>query len=234
MVDPKDLSPDYIAALRAVVPKRARTVIEEILAKGSVTTERLKAMGYHHPPRAAADVRELGIPLITTRVMDAEGRKVAAYAFADPGDVKGGLLDGRKTFSKELKQALIADKGAGCAVCNEKYADRYLQIDHRVPYRVGGDDADMDPQHFQLLCGSCNRAKSWSCENCTNYTTRDKAACNGCYWASPTAYEHVALEQERRLTLVWSGTELEAFDLLAQRADEAGEPLEVWIKKPVR
>ena len=45
--------------------------------------------------------------------------------------------------------------------------ERVLQIDHRVPYEVGGDDKSetLNPDDFMLLSGSANRAKSWSCEH---------------------------------------------------------------------
>ncbi|AUI68090.1 hypothetical protein AL038_18250 [Beggiatoa leptomitoformis] len=49
---------------------------------------------------------------------------------------------------------------------------RYLQVDHRVPYEVSGNIVDkQDIEHFMPLCGSCNRAKSWSCEHCDNWKT---------------------------------------------------------------
>lgn len=204
-MDPKDLPPEYVTKLKSVTAKRAKAVIDELLAHGIVTTERLNEMGYNHPPRAIADVRELGIPLTTTRSTGKDGRSMAAYVLADPGSVKGGVLAGRKAFPKDLKVRLIALAGSRCAVCHEEYEDRYLQVDHRIPYRVAGDDANTDPVHFQLMCGSCNRAKSWSCENCPNYEARVPATCATCYWATPHDYEHVATRVERRMTLVWSG-----------------------------
>ena len=59
---------DVIKAIRLLLEKisnkRARIVIEHILANGFVTTEQLeKQYGYNHPPRAARDVREAGIAL---------------------------------------------------------------------------------------------------------------------------------------------------------------------------
>lgn len=57
--------------------KRARIVIEHILKHGLVTTEELEQQyGYKHPPRAARDVRESGIPLETFRVKNKEGRSI--------------------------------------------------------------------------------------------------------------------------------------------------------------
>jgi hypothetical protein len=78
------LPPDFEAAARKVTAKRPRTVIDHILKHGYITTEDLqKQYGYDHPPRAARDVREQGIPLETFKMKGAHGRMIAAYRFAD-------------------------------------------------------------------------------------------------------------------------------------------------------
>ena len=57
---------EFLDLLNSVQNKRARTVVDHILEHGQVTTEELKERyGYNHPPRAARDVREQGIPLET-------------------------------------------------------------------------------------------------------------------------------------------------------------------------
>ena len=77
------------------------------------------------------------------------------------------LLDFRMR-SKAFKAALVEANGSRCHICFQEYEERYLQIDHRVPYEVAGDVAfdQRDTGSYMLLCGSCNRAKSWSCEHC--------------------------------------------------------------------
>ncbi|MCZ2826042.1 MULTISPECIES: HNH endonuclease [unclassified Modestobacter] len=231
-MDPADLPGEYVKRLRAVEAKRPRTVIEEILKHGYVTTERLGELGYNHPPRAARDVRELGFPLETTRVTSSDGRSIGAYVFADPATIKRGTLDGRKVWPKELKTALVQRDDCRCNVCLEPYEDRYLQIDHRIPFEVSGDDGSMDPTHFQLLCASCNRSKSWSCEHCPNFVQRDDTVCETCYWADSQVYEHVATRPERRATVVWSGDEeVRAFDEARARAEAAGIGVVAWLKR---
>ena len=79
----KKYTKEFINKLNAVTAKRPKTVIQHILKNGFVTTEELKALGYEHAPRAARDVRELGIPLETFRVKDSEGKSIAAYRFGD-------------------------------------------------------------------------------------------------------------------------------------------------------
>lgn len=58
-----DIPEEFKKVLDAVTNKRARFVIDTILKKGFCSTEDLKNGGYEHAPRAARDVRELGIPL---------------------------------------------------------------------------------------------------------------------------------------------------------------------------
>ena len=109
---------------------------------------------------------------------------------------------------------------------SREYSGRILQPDHRVPFRIGGDPDEWKSQYFMPLCGSDNRAKSWSCETCPNWTARDPATCASCYWASPDSYEHVATVPERRVSLVVrSVSEIDEFDRLAKEAMEQGVAL---------
>lgn len=94
-----ELPPEFIARCRAVTAKQPRTVIDHILKHGYITTEELKEQyGYNHPPRAARDVREQGIPLETYRVTGSDGRKIGAYRFGDPAKVRYSRLSGRTAF----------------------------------------------------------------------------------------------------------------------------------------
>lgn len=73
-----------INKLNAITEKRPSTVIQHILKYGFITTEELKGKyGYEHAPRAARDVRERGVNLVTYRVKATDGRSIAAYKF-DP------------------------------------------------------------------------------------------------------------------------------------------------------
>src|SRR5262249_6224296 len=138
-------SPEISDELRAlcakVTAKRPRTVIEHILKYGYITTEELKTeYGYDHPPRAARDVREQGIPLITFKVRSkTTERMIGAYKFDDPTKIREGRIGGRKAFSKRFKQQLIAQLGSNSTLTGELLAERYLQIDHRIPYQVAGE-----------------------------------------------------------------------------------------------
>lgn len=83
-----DLPQDFINVLNAVTNKRAKFVIDTILEKGYCSTEDLQNGGYEHAPRAARDVRELGIPLETYKIKDSTGKNIAAYRFGDWEEAK--------------------------------------------------------------------------------------------------------------------------------------------------
>jgi hypothetical protein len=230
-----DIDKALLALCRSVDAKRPRTVIEHILKHGIITNEDLSELyGYDHPPRAIRDVRENGIPLITHSVISPKtGRRMGAYTFDDISKIKMGRVGGRKAFSKQFKQALIETYGARDAITGESLDERYLQIDHRVPYEVAGDDnGELDPRDFMLLDASSNRAKSWSCEHCDNFQAKhDPDICRSCFWASPEDYTHIAETPSRRIDLVWSGEEVSRFDQLKEVAAAAEIDLATYLKR---
>lgn len=85
----QDLPPEFLARLGEIKGKRAKIVVNHILAHGFITTEELKdTYNYTHPPRAVRDVREQGIPIEQFQVKDASGRNIAAYRFGNPSEVR--------------------------------------------------------------------------------------------------------------------------------------------------
>lgn len=223
--------------LKSISNKRARIVIEHILAHGFITTEELETKyGYNHPPRAARDVRESGIPLETFRVKDSEGRTIAAYRFGDLTQVRKGRLQGRQTFPKQFKDLLYEKPNGKCAICSGRFEERYLQVDHRVPYEVAGDvQVELNPENFMLLCGPCNRAKSWSCEHCENWLNeKSPNICLTCYWAVPENYVHVALREIRRVDIVWDKDEVHVYEKLKQQAEQNQSPIPEFVKRVVK
>jgi len=232
------ISPEFLEKLKSVKAKRARTVIDHIIKHGHITTEELeKKYGYAHPPRAARDVREQGIPLKTTRVKDSDGRTIAAYKFGDLSNISHDKLGGRKIFSKKFKEELMHNSDCKCYICMEKYDDRYLQVDHRIPYEVVGDvdHNNRDIKNYMLLCGSCNRAKSWSCEHCENWKNKKKSIiCQSCYWAFPEKYDHIAEKNLRRLDLVWIDGEVNEYDNILEESKELSVSLPSHVKEVIR
>ena len=230
------LPPKFLELLESVVAKRPRTVINHILEHGQVTTEDLRDIyGYNHPPRAIRDVREQGIPVTTFRVTGSDGRKIAAYKFGDPSEIRATQLSGRTAFSAKLKALLIERHGARCNIYCEPFPERELQIDHRVPFEIAGDIGNLDDaDEYMLLCASANRAKSWSCENCENWIRKKINICESCYWASPESYSHVAMRDIRRLDILWAAGEVPEFDRLQEKAAEAQEEAPEYVKNVLR
>ncbi len=230
-IDPKTLE-----FLHSIKNKRAKIVIDHILENGFITTEQLeKDYGYSHPPRAARDVREAGIPLETYRVKSSDGRWIAAYRFGDLTQIRKGRRKGRQSFPKKLKKELFQIQDGKCAICNGDFDSRYLQIDHRVPYEINGDiqeDKEKD-QQYMLLCGSCNRAKSWSCEHCSNWINEKYSElCQTCYWAKPDDYMHIALREVRRLDILWTGKEdLSVYEKVRNMAKGKKTPMPEYVKE---
>ena len=224
---------EFLEYIQSITNKRAKIVIDHILAHGFITTEDLeKTYGYNHPPRAARDVREAGIPLETFKIKSKDDKSIAAYKIGELAALQTNRVAGRILFSKDFKHTLYEACAGRCQVCNDKFEERYLQVDHRVPYEVGGDLTDREPEHFMLLCGSCNRAKSWSCEHCDNWKTAKKPpVCMQCYWGSPENYNHIAMEQVRRLDLQWDGDEIKYYDALKIIADHNKIELPEFIKQ---
>lgn len=83
-----------------------------------------------------------------------------------------------------------------------------------------------------LLCGSCNRAKSWSCEHCQNWIKdKDSQLCLKCYWGSPGNYSHIAKQEMRRLDLLWRNVEVKSYDAIKILAKENNLELPDFVKE---
>ncbi len=158
----QEIDPRILALCERVTAKRPRTVIDHILKHGHVTTEELQTLyGYDHPPRAARDVRENGVPLETFRIAsERTGRRIGAYRVADPGKIGRGRIGGRRAFSKAFRDALIERYDSRDSVTGERMDRRCLQIDHRVPCEVAGDEfyEEANLEEYMLLDTSSQRA----------------------------------------------------------------------------
>ncbi|RMG83708.1 MAG: HNH endonuclease [Bacteroidetes bacterium] len=231
----KDYPDEFWKLVKSISNKRAKIVIEHILKHGHISTEDIKKKyGYSHPPRAARDVREAGIPLETFKVRSEEGKSIAAYRFGDLNKIQKHRFKGRRQFSKKFKKELYLSNDGRCYVCNGKFESRYLQIDHRIPYEISGDSEEtrQTKEDFMLLCASCNRAKSWSCENCKNWLyTKDGKQCLKCYWGTPVQYNHIALQPIKRLELIWQGAEISFFETLQKESERKKASLQDFVKE---
>lgn len=212
------LSKDDLSKLNSITDKRPSTVIQHIIKNGFITTEELtNVYGYEHAPRAARDVRERGVNLVTYRVKSSDGRSIAAYKFGKPVFVDNKLskVAGRTALSSALKKALIDKYGAICFVYLQPMEERLLQVDHRIPYEIGGEQED-NIDCYMLLCPSANRAKSWTCEHCTNWTQKNIELCSNCFWAHPEDYTHIAGKEERQIIITFTDNEIEDYNRLIE------------------
>lgn len=209
-------SKTIVEKLEAITDKRPATVIQHILKHGYITSEELENLyGYKHPPRAVRDVRERGVNIETYRVKSSDGRSIGAYRFGTPVFVDDNVskIAGRTALSQALKKALIEKYGSICFIYHQPIEERLLQIDHRIPYEIGGEQTE-DIDCYMLLSPSANRAKSWTCEHCPNWEMKDVAFCEHCFWARPEDYSHIAGEQQRVIMIAFTGDEVEDYNQL--------------------
>ena len=224
--------PDDIAGkIAEVTNKRARFVLDAIAKSGIVTTEEINKAGYEHPPRAVRDARELGFPIQTIKVKHTNGRSIAAYIFPENAQFGRGK-SGRHLLPKKRRDEIIASTGAKCQICGA--ADN-LQVDHRVPYEIAGEPVSNQSELFMVLCGSCNRTKSWSCEHCPNWVAQhNQDTCQTCYWAGHSQYLHVATVQQRRVDVVWKKDQIDDYEKLRERAEAARQAVPEYIRQVLK
>lgn len=196
---------------------RARRVADILLERGECTTTDLEALGYKHPPRAVRDLREAGVRVGTRRERyedpDSGQGKTRAVYFLDGVDPSRAS---RQPIARSVREQVLAARR--CAVCGGRVA---LQVDHRVPFEIGGEVLPHRPDDFMALCASCNRSKSWTCEHCANWRDRNSSMCQSCLWASPDDYVHVAMRVVRELRIVVDDPQMiEILDRLQPNLDD--------------
>lgn len=230
---PRHKIDDFLAQINEdKLSKRAKLVFERIKTYGEITTEEIREMGYEHPPRAARDLREAGIPIKTIRVTSpSSGKRIGAYTL-DTSSRFDSNKGGRRVLSKRFRKKVIENYQSRCAICGVQYEDRYLQIDHRIPYEIQGDSSIPAEDEFMPLCASCNRRKSWSCEHCDNWLkTKNPEVCRKCYWGSPENFEHIALRPMRQVVLTWLEDEIESYQKLEKMSQLKNMALPDLIKE---
>lgn len=225
-------SQEFIDWARSLaMSKRAREALEIMIVHGSVTTEDLsERFGLRHPPRALGDLKDAGVVFTRRFVRSGAQKRIAEYTLQDV--INPNIEAPRKPIPKRVKDELLEKDGPVCRACGGRFKPTVLQVDHRVPFRIGGDPDEWNQDTVMLLCQSDNRAKSWTCEHCPNWKLRDRSVCQTCYWSHPDGdYRHIAMEQQRRLTIVWQGDETDTYEELNKRASVLEESLQQYIKE---
>lgn len=231
MVNPAKISNEMLERIEAVNNKRARFVLDSIVKNGMVTTEEINHAGYEHPPRAVRDARELGFSIQTVKVKHTNGRSIAAYVFSESAG-SGPKKSGRVALPKKQRIEIIVAAGSRCQICG---ATTNLQVDHRIPYEVAGESLAKQADPYMVLCGSCNRKKSWSCEHCPNWLQdKNLGVCGTCYWAEPEKHDHVGMENVRRADLVWITSEVQNYERIRQESVKNRRTVPEQIKEILR
>lgn len=233
-----DRLPDEFREKLTHASKRARIVAALIARDGYVTSDTLRQKYYyHHPPRAIRDLKDVGIPVVTSMVTTDNGRRIACYTFGEKADNGASSKRGRRPIPKAFRKKVIAEFHGTCVLCSTPYPSQQLQVDHRIPYMIEGDEGNstLTVENFMVLCRECNRAKSWVCETCNNGAgVKDPNVCRECYWAFPEHYSHVATVPIRRLTIVWRGEqEIAIYGILEDLARSEGKPMADIVKEAV-
>lgn len=215
---------EFLERLKEVKGKRPRTVIDLIMKNGHVTTEDLAKAGYEHAPRAVRDVRELGIPIVTKRVTDSNGKSIASYKFGDLNKITDVVSKkaGRTAQLNKIRHNLAVLRGARCSIYLEEMPEKELQVDHRIPFEIAGEQPIENIGAFMLLSPSANRKKSWTCEHCKNWTVKDVKMCRTCYWAYPDNYTHVAGKPERIVEVKLDKEDVALYDKIVKEIGRSG------------
>lgn len=144
-------------------------------------------------------------------------------------------MTSKAKIPQELLDLLQSVRGKR-AICQGKFDKRYLQIDHRIPYEIAGERGfpENDTSIYMLVCATCNRAKSWSCEHCPNWRTKALNSCRACYWVNPLDYTHIALREVRRVAIFWDEDEIEVYQTLQLLAGEADLAVPDYVKQIIR
>ena len=106
----------------------------------------------------------------------------------------GAKREPRRPVSRALTLEIALEQGNRCQVCSEPISIDGASVDeadHRVPRIRGGSS---HRSNLQVVCRTCNNAKSTQCSNCT-------LDCNTCGWAFPEQYRPVKLRPDILLRL---------------------------------
>ena len=217
--------------------KRGKLALREFLSEGSISTEELAKRGYEHPPRVVMDIKDAGIPIVTT--MDrspTSGKPMAVYSLGTADAIQARDGGGRRAFPKAFKKELADHYGGADRFSGAVMDLKTLSIDHRIPYSIGGDAETLNVADYMLLDGSSQRSKSWACEHCPNMAVnaRNPEVCMTCYWAFPETYRHIATVQMRRTDIAWQDTDVAVHDKLKAAAEARGSDLPTLLRSVAR
>lgn len=99
----------------------------------------------------------------------------------------GAKREPRKPVSLTVAREVALEQGSRCTVCGSPLElHGKIDVDHRVPRQRQGTTYK---GNLQVLCRSCNIAKSTQCSNCD-------LPCQTCGWAYPERYRPIKLSPD--------------------------------------
>lgn len=119
-------------------------------------------------------------------------------------------------------------QGSKCAAADQNpphFPKRELQIDHRIPFEIGGESGGLSrgPEDHMLVRGSANRVKSWDCDHCSNWAEKNPETCRSRYWADPESHTHTAMKKAKRMDVMRLAEEVRGYDRMQAAAGGAGQ-----------
>jgi hypothetical protein len=201
-------NPAFKAEGRRKLPSRAVALGLKIVSKGGFTCKEMrKTDGEPQHTWAAKDDLNRYIPVDGSE--KAEGNSVR-YQFDFDAIRKIGkvLRDAelRDLLSERDRASIIKYHKSACAFC--AHVGTKLQVDHPVPFRLGGNIKSKDPTGYLVVCAPCNRRKDKSCVDCPNMNgVRDPTTCSRCYWASPNDYDHIETKPYKQVLVMFTTDE---------------------------
>jgi len=198
---------------------RGAKLLTALIEKGEMTTKELEESGYGHPPRVRMDLQDIGIEIGThyRNPHPQSGNRMGTYYLMSPKP--GEITKKRSPPPKSFKKKLVKNHNHVCAITQYVFPENELQMDHRVPFLVGGDPDSYELDDWMPLSGSAQMLKKKACDDCENSSAKDVKICGTCYWAFPERYNHVATIPQSVATMVFRGdVEVELFQKISDIA----------------
>lgn len=234
---------EYVKDIYDNLYPRAKAAVNIIMSKGYMTKYDLRSQNISpdQGPRAIADLKEHGIPIVKMGRMKVKESKnpIVRYTFGRGIDIIPEWSKGRNQANKDFKQLLLRTYGNRCPFCGKTFELEKLQIDHRLPVKYFGDlrgREKFNPDNYLLICPNCNRRKAEAIDNgCakTCYKTNNMNVIKSCYWYDPLNYAHVCMKQERIETLKWVGDDTEIYDQAKELLKEQGMDMKKYLREQI-
>ena len=84
---------------------------------------------------------------------------------------------GTTPMTESRRKALIAARGGACEICGSSATERVLQVHHKLPVLMGGDDRG---DNLQVLCFACHHRLQRCATGCGAWASKRLGVCRHC------------------------------------------------------